>query len=125
MTLGLVITTKKWLKDAKQKEDLAGIDDVLGQRLLRRIPVGAAQEREVLALVERHVVVGEPLVGGVEVALQVLGNHRLQLDRQCVGNGKLSHETNCNPDSHISRNRVGACRATRTCGAKVARELGD
>ena len=84
------------------QQDLEGVGDGLGQRDLRRVPVAAAEEGEVLALVERHVVVGVPEVLGVDVAAQLLLHDRLELENQRISYRFLCHESNCNPSSHVS-----------------------
>ena len=84
------------------EQDLERVGDVLGQRDVRRVPVAPAEEGEVLALVERHVVVRVPEVLGVDVPTQLLLNDRLELEGERVSNRFLCHESNCNPSSHVS-----------------------
>ena len=60
-----------------------------------------AEEGEVLALLERHVVVGVPEVLGVDVATQVLLHDRLELEGQRISYRFLCHESKCNPSSHV------------------------
>ncbi len=83
------------------QQDLEGVCDGLGQRYLRRIPVAPAEEGEVLTLFERHEVVGEPQVFGVDVATQLLLHDRLELENQRISDRFLCHKSNCNPSSHV------------------------
>jgi len=50
------------------QQDFQRVGDDLGQRDLRRVPVPAAEEGEVLALLERNVVVRVPQILAVDVA---------------------------------------------------------
>ena len=74
------------------QQDLERVGDVLGQRDLRRVPVPAAEEREVLTLVERHVVVRVPEILGVDVATQFLLDDRLELEYQRIRYRFLCHK---------------------------------
>jgi hypothetical protein len=93
-----VITGQVVLRD---EQDLQRIGDIAGQRHLRRVPILAAEEGEVLALLERHVVVGVPEFLRVDVTTQFVADDRLEFEDQRISDRFLRHKSNCNPNSHV------------------------
>ena len=75
----------------EDQQDVAGIGDGLRQRDLRRIPVTSAKEGEVLAAVERYVVMGKPDVLSFEVTSHVLAHYRFEFEDQRIGCRFLCH----------------------------------
>ena len=73
------------------QQDLERVGDVPGQRRIRGLPVATAEEREVLALIERHVVVRVPDVLGNEVASEFFQDDGLEFEGQCVSDRFLGH----------------------------------
>ncbi len=84
------------------QQDLARVGNGLRQRHLRRVPVPPAEEGEVLALIERHEVVREPDLLGTDVTIEILADHRIEFEHQCVRDGFHGHESNCNPCTQVS-----------------------
>ena len=86
----------------RDQQDLEGVGDGLGQRDVRRVPVPATEEREVLALVARHEVVarttGLRCRGGASCSRSTTGSSS---EDQRIRNGFQCHESNCNPSSHV------------------------
>src|SRR6202012_4997651 len=75
----------------EQQQDLAGVGEFPGQARLRRLPVMSTEKGEVLAPVERHIVVGEPDVLGAEVAVHVRFDDRFEFQGQRVSDRFLCH----------------------------------
>ena len=90
---------------------LEGSHHLPGQGHLRGVPVLPTQEGEVFTVVEGDVIVGVPLISGVQVSRQVIGHDRLKFQGQCVRDRCLCHAvtvTDVNGCRRVGRSGVSS-----------------